>query len=109
MKRVLCIGVAVAVASAAPLGQESGSAPARRTIDTYCVGCHSSAVKAGGLALDNLPLDKIREHPQIWEGAVRKLRGRLMPPPGSRQPPQREIDAFVAFMEAELDRAAATY
>ena len=26
---------------------------------------------------------------------MRKLRGRLMPPPGSRQPDQREIDAFV--------------
>ena len=26
-----------------------------------------------------------------------------MPPPGSRQPDQKEIDAFVAWMEAELD------
>ncbi len=39
----------------------------------------------------------------MWEKALRKLRGRQMPPPGSRQPDQKEIDAFVAWMEAELD------
>ena len=26
-----------------------------------------------------------------------------MPPPGSKQPEQREIDSFVAWMEAQLD------
>ena len=41
----------------------------------------------------------------VWEAALRKLRGRQMPPPGSRQPEQREIDAFVTWMEAKLDGA----
>jgi hypothetical protein len=54
--------------------------------------------------LDNLTLDALNEHADVWEAAVRKLRGRLMPPPGSRQPEQREIDAFVTWMEARLDR-----
>ena len=39
----------------------------------------------------------------MWEETVRKMRGRLMPPPGSRQPDQHEIDAFVAWMETQLD------
>ena len=34
---------------------------------------------------------------------MRKLRGRLMPPPGSPQPEQKDIDAFVAWMENKLD------
>src|SRR5690606_9202331 len=34
---------------------------------------------------------------------VRKMRGRLMPPPGSTQHGQEVIDAFVAWMENELD------
>jgi hypothetical protein len=38
-----------------------------------------------------------------WEKVVRKLRGRLMPPPGSPQPEQKDIDAFVAWMENQLD------
>ena len=73
---------------------------------TYCAGCHSTAVRAGGVALDNLSLDNLHEHADVWEQALRKLRGRQMPPPGSRQPEQRDIDAFVTWMEAGLDRAS---
>ena len=88
MRRLLCFGFAVAVVTST-LGQEkSGPTQARAVVDTYCAGCHSTALHAGGLALDRLPLDAIRDHPDVWEKAVRKLRGRLMPPPGSRQPSQ---------------------
>jgi hypothetical protein len=106
MKRVICIGFAVSVVTTATLGQESGSTQARGMLDTYCAGCHNSKVHAGGVAFDALTLDAVHEHADVWEAAVRKLRGRLMPPPGSRQPDQREIDAFVVWMEAQLDRAA---
>ena len=108
LKRVISIGFAVALVSTAMLGQEkSGPTQARAMIDGYCAGCHSTAVHAGGLALDTLPLDAIGQHPDVWEKAVRKLRGRLMPPPGSRQPAQGDIDAFVSWMESQLDTAAA--
>ena len=112
MKRVLCIAFAVAALTTATVGQESsapqapGPTEARVMLDTYCAGCHSSAVRAGGVALDTLPLNAVRENAAVWEAAVRKLRGRLMPPPGSRQPNQREIDTFVTWMEAQLDGAA---
>ncbi len=43
---------------------------------------------------------------ETWEKALRKLRGNLMPPPGSRQPPQEEVKSFVAWMENELDTTA---
>jgi hypothetical protein len=75
-------------------------------VKTYCAGCHNSklAKPAGGLALDTLNVQAAADHPEIWEKAVRKLRGRLMPPPGSRQPDQKEIDSFVAWMENALDK-----
>ena len=38
----------------------------------------------------------VREHRDVWEKSLRKLRGRQMPPPGSRQPSQAEIDGFGA-------------
>ena len=100
MKRVICVGFAVALATTAMLGQGSDSTQARGMIDTYCAGCHNSRIRAGGVALDTLLLDDLspdamRKNAGVWEAAVRKLRGRLMPPPGSRQPEQREIDAFV--------------
>jgi hypothetical protein len=111
MKRVLCIGFAVILAGAATLGQtlgqESGAPQARGMIDSYCAGCHNSRIRAGGVAFDTLPLDAIHEHADVWEAAVHKLRSRLMPPPESRQPDERQIDAFVTWMEAELDRTAA--
>jgi mono/diheme cytochrome c family protein len=69
----------------------------------YCYTCHSSRVKAGGLALQELDLQTAGANAETWEKAVRKLRGRLMPPPGSPQPDQTDIDAFVAWMEHKLD------
>jgi len=117
MKRApwaLCIGVvsvaALEVLTAVALGQAGpegrGAEQARVTLDTYCIGCHNSRTHAGGLAFDALNPAAVQERPDVWEKTVRKLRGHLMPPPGSRQPDQAEIDAFVASMERALDSAA---
>jgi len=110
MKRALSFGVAftaLAAAVLAQIGQEtSGSDQARKMLDAYCVGCHNARMRAGGVAFDTLTLDAVHEHADVWETALRKLRGRLMPPPGNRQPDQREIDSFATWMEAELDRTA---
>ena len=110
MKQAICVGVAVAAVTTAVLGQvrpeSGGPEQARKTLDTYCVGCHNSRAKAGGVALDTVNLDAVQQDADVWEAALRKLRGRQMPPPGSRQPDQREIDAFVTWMEAKLDGAA---
>jgi mono/diheme cytochrome c family protein len=106
VKLALWTGVAIAAAVTTAVlaqGGQTGAPAARKTVDTYCVGCHNSKAKAGGLTLDTLGLDQVYEHADVWEKALRKLRGRQMPPPGSRQPDQKEIDAFVAWMEAELD------
>jgi mono/diheme cytochrome c family protein len=81
----------------------SGAAGATTLLETYCAGCHSPAVKAGGLVIEASMLAGVREHRDVWEKSLRKLRGRQMPPPGSRQPGQAEIDAFVTWMEAALD------
>src|SRR6187200_2265725 len=93
---------------AAPVaGQISATAyaseQARTTVTTYCATCHSTQVKAGGLALDSLSLDAVTKDAATWEKAVRKLRGRLMPPPGSKQPEQKEVDSLIGFLEAKLD------
>jgi hypothetical protein len=51
---------------------------------------------------------EIPEQSEIWEHAVRKLRGRLMPPPGNPQPDSTTIHSFVGWMEKTLDTAAAS-
>jgi hypothetical protein len=86
----------------------------RAMLNTYCVTCHNMRLKAGGLALDGERLDRLSQtagqsagdDAQVWEKALRKLRGHQMPPPGSLQPPQQDVDSFVAWMENALDSAA---
>src|SRR2546422_5693544 len=87
----------------------------RAMLNTYCVTCHNTRLKTGGLALDGEMLDRLDlqstgqsagDDAQVWEKALRKLRGHQMPPPGSPQPPQKDVDSFVAWMENALDSAA---
>ena len=112
MTRVLSIAFAVAAVTTAALAQvreagvaeaDRGPEQARKLLDTYCAGCHNSRARAGGVAFDALTLDNPHDHADVWEKALRKLRGRQMPPPGNRQPDQRDIDAFASWMEATLD------
>ncbi len=78
----------------------------REMLDTYCIDCHNKTTKTAGLALDTLDLRNAPNDAVVWEKALRKLRGRLMPPPGNPQPPQADIDAFTTWMESTLDAKA---
>ena len=88
------------------LGQTTTPDPRRAMVTTYCVTCHNARLKTGGLALDGLDLAAPANDAQIWEKALRKLRGHQMPPPGSPQPAQKDLDSFVAWMENTLDARA---
>src|SRR5262249_24226542 len=50
-------------------------------------------------------------HPEknalIWERAIRKLRGGMMPPPGAARPPAEAVNALAGYLEASLDKASA--
>jgi hypothetical protein len=112
-KGFLCVCVLlVLITSSAPFETRAQTLAAagpeqhRAMLSTYCFTCHNTRVKIGSLALDGLDLQAAAENAQIWEKALRKLRGRLMPPPGNPQPPQKDIDSFVAWMENTLDSRA---
>src|SRR3984957_3209353 len=68
-------------------------------LNTYCVTCHNARAKTGGVMFDTMDIKHPAADAEVWEKALRKLRGRLMPPPGSPQPPQADIDAFTGWME----------
>ena len=72
-------------------------------VKTYCVGCHNARLKTGGLVLEGLSTQQVASDAAIWEKVLKKLRGRLMPPPGLPQPKQQDIDFFTAYMEDALD------
>jgi hypothetical protein len=79
------------------------------TIQNYCFGCHNPGVRAGNLLLSELSADSVPQHPEIFEKAVRKLRGRQMPPPGNLQPSQKEVDALIGWLESTLDESSKTH
>jgi hypothetical protein len=78
-------------------------------LSTYCEKCHNATDWTGGVAFDTMQPASIPQDAQIWEAAVSKLRGRMMPPPGQKQPDQAAIDSFVTWMEGNLDKAAAAH
>jgi hypothetical protein len=80
--------------------------PHQALLNTYCISCHNTRAKTGGLALDGLDLQAAANNAEVWEKTLRKLRGHLMPPPGSPQPAQKDVDAFVSWMENALDTGA---
>ncbi len=128
MKRIIIVGSLLILASITQAVQQpragSASAPASQTpaaapgpamptaeqagtiVKTYCAGCHNSTAKVGGLALDALNLDSVPKDAEIWEKVDRKLRGRLMPPPGAKQPDQKEVDSLASFLETRLDASS---
>jgi hypothetical protein len=88
-------------------GQEAantgGSELLGTVVETYCMECHNSEDWAGSLAMDLLDLGHPGGQPEVWEKAIGKLRGRLMPPAGAPQPSQQEVNAVVGFLETSVD------
>ena len=86
--------------------QSAAAADPRKVLDRYCVGCHNSAERAGDLALDGGTLDALRDHRDVWEHAVRKVRTGFMPPAGEPRPDRTTLDRFAAALEKSLDTVA---
>ena len=96
------------LAAQSAAGESAGSpAAGRALLDRYCVTCHNERLRTAGLTLDTLSLLRVGEAAAIWEHVVRRLRaGGGMPPAGRPRPARSRITAFVAWLEAQLDRAA---
>ena len=97
------LGGTTLLANAAP-----SPPPQWNLLEQRCAKCHNSTDWAGGVAFDTLSIDSLPADAATWETTIRKLRGRLMPPPGETQPDQKSIDAFVSWTEQALDQAAAS-
>jgi cytochrome c551/c552 len=94
----LCVFVVTAVAHA--------QAPAA-VFTQYCVTCHNTRLKTAGLVIDPADTMHVSSNPELWEKVIRKLRSASMPPAGSPRPDAATYDSTAAFLETELDRAAA--
>ena len=61
--------------------------PNQALINRYCVTCHNQKLKTAKLELDTLDLAHPEKNALIWERAIRKLLGGMMPQPGASRPP----------------------
>ena len=111
---VLCVDRGLRAAGPSPQQTPATSAPApapkspeRALLDQYCVTCHNQRTKTANITFDTLDLAHLADHADVWEKAVRKLRGGMMPPPGVRRPDQAAVDGLVSWLERSLDQAAA--
>jgi mono/diheme cytochrome c family protein len=96
------------IGSTDPSAQSTANNPPEWAFfDQYCGKCHNSTDWAGNVAFDTMsPGDIGGADAKIWEEAVNKLQGRLMPPPDKPQPQQEQVDKIVSFLESHLDAAA---
>src|SRR5262245_29496504 len=81
----------------------------RALLDQYCVSCHNEKQKAAGLALDKVDLARVRENGELWEKVVHKVRAGMQPPSGKPRPDAATLEAFVVWLENELDRNASLH
>ena len=90
--------------SSTAIRRETTPATEQALLNRYCITCHNQR-QNWGLALDTIDLERVGEHPMIWERVVRKIRTGMMPPGGAPRPERPVLDAFVSELETRLDRA----
>jgi hypothetical protein len=97
--------VAVVLAGlAAPVeGAAQETHPQIATFNQYCVGCHSDSNPTADVSLEGLSPQSVGGNAELFERVVRKLRGRVMPPPGAVQPDEETVVALVDWLEQSLD------
>jgi len=104
MPLIAVIGL-IGVFTVPPVSHAQDPADAQlAVIKQYCVGCHNDKAKTGGVTFQGITASSIAKDPEVFEKAVRKLRGRVMPPPGAKQPDGKAADSLVAWLEDSLDK-----
>ncbi len=98
-----CLAISAMAANAATEN------PAREVVNKYCVSCHNAKLKTAGLALDRIDAENPYNSQEIWEKVIVKLRSRAMPPPKLPRPDNATYDKVAAYLESEIDRAAAAH
>ena len=108
---VVWLGVTAGTAAQAPAVEADVAVPAHRALlDRYCVTCHNprNEANAGRLDLTAIDISQPAQRADVFEKVVAMLRAGLMPPPGQRRPGSDDTAGLIAYLEAELDRAAET-
>ena len=108
---ILAIVLAVMTPDAA-LAQEPAATAQINFIEQNCQFCHQGGTFTSLVPVRqwvdevDMTLSSVAAEADIWEGVIRKVRGRMMPPAGWSID-ATAADSFVAYLEDTLDRAVA--
>ena len=115
-------GIVVVVALAAggfvEAGPSQAAAPDRGSeieghaalLQRYCLTCHTQRLMERGtvpVELESADLENVPAQAEIWEKVIRKVRTGTMPPLGRPRPDVEAADRLAAWLETEIDAAAA--
>ncbi len=107
---LICAGVlpaaSMAAGAVAATGTEDAATQKWAFFDKYCSKCHNVVDWAGGIAFESMSPHEIPADAETWEKAIRKLRGRLMPPAGNPQPDNESVKSMVSFLETTIDASS---
>ena len=95
--------------SARPRAAAPTPASERALLETYCITCHDDELKTANFSLQSADLNKVGDHPEIWEKVIRKLRAGMMPPPGVPRPPLAQYEQLRDWLENRVDSKAAAH
>ncbi len=90
----------------APVTASSTALPDQALVQKYCSTCHNDRAKTGGVSFEGIPVAEAGTHSEIWEKALVKLRGGMMPPQGMPRPDDATMNAFIVALEHTLDTQA---
>jgi mono/diheme cytochrome c family protein len=101
-------------AAAAPRAQSPAPAPTsavaglpdQALVQKYCTTCHNDRARTGGVSFEGVSVAAAGAHSEIWEKALVKLRGGMMPPQGMPRPDAAAMDTFIVALENTLDAQA---
>ncbi len=80
----------------------------RATLNQYCVGCHNTKTRSGGVALDTVDVDKVEQNQELWERVTRRLAARNMPPAGLPRPTDAVYKSLLTGLQQRLDQSVAS-
>ncbi len=112
-KIIAGFGAAAVAGAAGYLGYAHYTTPTpaeeMAVIRHYCTDCHNDTEYTANIAFDTMKVSHMGQNAKIWEAAIRKLRGRMMPPPGRPHPSEAQYESLIAWAEHAMDKSAAAH
>ncbi len=103
---VLSVALVAMQASERAARAEKPSPAIHNLVRDFCLDCHSRVDPAAALDLESITTNDVEGDSETWEGVVRKLLSREMPPRDMPRPDESTYELAVAALEATLDRLA---